>query len=85
MRGVMLSPASAIGGARDPVIETARGACELTPVDIVSIVLEYEALLVQVELVKLAWSGHMPPNTYTDVSVVSVVLFVGENVNPADR
>lgn len=54
MRGVMLRPASAIGGARDPVIETARGVCELIPVDIVSMVFEYEASLVQVELVKLS-------------------------------
>jgi hypothetical protein len=75
-RGVIVSPASAIGGPLAPANETMYGMVDTDEAaddlgDIMSILFEYVAPMVQSEAVvaedKVEF-GHMPPNTYNDAS-----------------
>lgn len=83
-RGVIVSPASAIGGALAPVNDNSYGELAKDPVfgARVSIVFEYVAFEVQSVASGEATSGHIPPKTYKDTSLVESE---GENEKPAER
>lgn len=88
-RGVIVSPASAMGGSLELAIDKLYGMFEVEdvddPGDISSMVSEYVASRVQPEVALTEEDeefGHMPPKMYNEASVEDRV---GENDRPAER
>jgi hypothetical protein len=88
-RGVIVSPASAIGGSPKLAIDKLYGMFEVEDAeddsgDINSMLSEYVASRVQPEAVLTEDEefGHMPPKTYNEASEEDRV---GENDRPAER
>lgn len=72
-RGVIVSPASATGGPLAPANETSYGMVDTDEAvddlgDIMSMLFEYVASMVQSEAIAVEEFGHMPPNTYNEAS-----------------
>ena len=89
-RGVIVSPASAMGGPLKLAIDKLYGMFEAEgaeddPGDISSMLSEYVASRAQLEAALMEEDeefGHMPPKTYNEASVEDRV---GENDRPAER
>src|SRR4051794_31249396 len=90
VRGVIVSPASAMGGSLELANDKLYGMFEVEdaeedPGDIRSMLSEYVASRIQPVVVLTEEGeefGHMPPKTYNEVSAEDRV---GENDRPAER
>ena len=83
--GVMVSPASGMGGPLDGDIDSVYMVLEEDEGSgvVVSMLLEYVALLTQSDAdVVVLGLGHMPPKVYISASATDAV---GEKERPADR